>query len=132
MWSFHWSGRWKRKIPVAGGDRDCYLFALFLFGRPVEPYLIVGALHQFYLFRYAPRQRLLVQRNVGIILDGDFEGLLDQKVPLGGIGLLQHLAGQGVELLVAVAADIVVAAALRRIVAAAHDVFHDIVGIHRG
>src|ERR1700759_4557069 len=92
---------------------------LFLFGRPVEQDLVVGTLGQFHLLGHAPCQRLLVQRNVGVVLDGDLERLLDHLVALGLVGLRQHLVRQRVELLVAPATEIGFATRGLRIVTAA-------------
>src|SRR4051794_31512184 len=56
------------------------LVVLFL-GEPVEQDLIVGALRELHLFRYAPCQRLLVQRDEAIILLlTDLVGLRDHRV----------------------------------------------------
>src|SRR6266404_1853498 len=79
---------------------------LFLFRRPVEQDLIVRTLGQFHFFRDAPCQRLLVQRDIAVILDHKFEGLLDQLVALGGVGLDQHLVGERIQRFVAITAEI--------------------------
>ena len=52
-----------------------------------------------------------MQRDIAIILDADFEGLLDHLVALGGVGLDQNLVSKRIELLVAIAAEIGFAAA---------------------
>src|SRR5579864_3830423 len=80
--------------------------SLFLFGRPVEQDLVVRALGQLHPFRNAPRQRLLVQGDIAVILDADFESLLDHLIALGGVGLDQNLVGERIQFLVAIAAEI--------------------------
>ena len=77
---------------------------------PLEAHLVVGALRHLHLLRHAPGQRLLVQRDVAVIVDADLEGLLDHLVALGLVRLDQDLVGQLVELRVAVAAEVGVAA----------------------
>src|SRR6476661_10714547 len=114
MWSFHVSAEATRLAVEARNEKSrkrlppglhlCE-YLLFLFGRPEEQDLVVRALGQFHFFRHAPRQRLLVQRNVAVVLCHEFVGLLDHLVALGHIGLQQHLVGQRVELLVAIAAE---------------------------
>ena len=47
-----------------------------------------------------------MQRDIAEILGGDFERFLDQQIALGRIRLHQHLVGDFIHLLVAVAAEI--------------------------
>src|SRR5262245_62444108 len=55
--------------------------------RPVEEDLVVGAQHHLlHLLRYAPDQRLLMQRDEPDLLVVDAEGLGDQLVALLGVG----------------------------------------------
>ena len=68
-----------------------------------------------------------MQRNIGVILGRDFERFLDQQIAFGGVRLDQHLVGDCIQFLVAVAAEIGRAARGLRIVAAAHDVVENIV-----
>src|ERR1700730_12276207 len=109
------------KLPGLG-----YETFLFLFDHPVGQYRIIGALHNFQFFRNTPGQGLLMQRDIRVILGGDFERFLDQQIALGHIGLDQHLVGQRIHLLVAIAAEIGLAARGFRIVAAAHDVVENV------
>src|SRR5207237_2767217 len=53
--------------------------SLLLLDHPVGQHLVVGALHYLELPGDAPGQRLLVQRDVAVVLDRDLEGLLDQE-----------------------------------------------------
>src|ERR1700737_3929474 len=77
-----------------------------------------------------PRPPLLGQRDVAVFLETDFEGLLDQLIALGRIRLDQHLVGEGIQLLVAVPAEIGFAAVGVLFVApAAHDVVQNVLRI---
>src|SRR5450432_3061230 len=114
MWSFHFLfaaardiARLKRKVPGARSHRDLWVeTALFLFDHPVRHHRIIGALRHLQFFRHAPRQCLLVQRDIREILRRDIECFLDQQIALGHIGLDQHPVGNFILLLVAVAAEI--------------------------
>ncbi len=72
-----------------------------------------------------------MQRDIAEILRRDFERFLDQQIALGHIGFDQHLIGNFIHLLVAVAAEIGFTARGFRIVAAAHDVVENVVGVKR-
>ena len=61
---------------------------------PVEQDRVVGALHHLDLLGHAPGQRLLVQRDVAGLVVADLEGLRDQLVALGVVGLDQDLVGR--------------------------------------
>src|SRR5882757_2593564 len=121
----------KRQVPEAWASGTCFARRSFtLFGGPIEQDLVVRALGQLDLVRDAPGQRLLVQGNVTVFLDDDIVGLLDQLVALGGVGLDQRLVGQRIDLAVAIAAEIGLAAGgILRIVAAAEDIVQHVVRV---
>src|SRR5262245_23696222 len=77
---------------------------------PVEQHLVAGVLHQFHFLRYAPCQGLLMQRDIGEILQRNLERLLDKQIAFGGVRFDQYFGGKFIELLVAVTGEIGLAA----------------------
>src|SRR5580700_2174589 len=98
---------------------------------PGKDVIIIRALHDVRLLRHAPGQGLLVQRDIGHVVEqGDLPGLLEDVVALLLIGLLQRLLGELVDLRIAIIAD-VIASAVALLVAAADDVLEDVVALER-
>src|SRR6218665_3534928 len=92
---------------------------------PVEAEVVVGALHDLDLVGDAPRQRLLVQRQIGRLLVLSYVvGLANEFVALRLVWLAPDLGDQRIDFFVAVAADIR-AAAIAGIVAAAGEGLED-------
>src|SRR5262249_9696673 len=91
--------------------RFCQVLRALLLIEPIKQDLVVGALHHLELLRDAPGERLLVQRNVGpVLLLRDLVGVLDHLVALPLVRLDQDLVSELLDLLVAVAAEIIVPA----------------------
>ena len=72
-----------------------------------------------------------MQRDISEFLRSNVERLLDHQIAFGRIRLNQHLGGNFIDLLVAVTAEIGLAAVDFRIVAAAHDVVKNVMRVGR-
>src|SRR5262249_7995798 len=105
-------------------------FSASFLPEPIEQNRIVGALHDLDLFRHAPYQRLLVQRDVRDLLVDDAHGLGDHLVTFCQIGFAQYFAGQGFDLLAAIPAEIELTA-VALLVATADDVVEHVPPVER-
>ena len=97
---------------------------------PVEQHLVVRALDDIQILALAPRQRLLMQRDVRGVGQQDLVGVVDHLVALVDIRLDNDLLGQFVDFRIAVAAQIE-GAALAGLVAAGRQADEDIPRIER-